>query len=97
MRFFQKYDLFPFFRNLYKNSTLPVKINRVYYKIRMNLNGVIDLKKLKSLSPALKKHAADSALAPTFKFLEVVFLALNISYYSYAFSEILSNFGIYNF
>ena len=39
----------------------------------MNLNGVIDLKKLKSLSPALKKHAADSALAPTFKFLEVVF------------------------
>lgn len=31
------------------------------------------MKKLKSLSPALKKHATDSALAPTFKFLEVVF------------------------
>ena len=59
--------------NFAENPSLHSAQNRVYYKEKITIHGGISLKKLKSLSPILKAHTKDSVLAPTFKFLEVVF------------------------
>ena len=59
--------------NFAENPSLHSAQNRVYYKEKITIHGGISLKKLKSLSPILKAHTKDSVLAPTLKFLEVVF------------------------